>query len=257
MKPISSSHKPQPSAPKAKAGAAAGKDKAAPQPAKEKFDLFRVLHLRALLEPEKASDDNVEDEADTRARYRRLMLLINTQALAIGLLVGILIFAAPVMRPVHQYYSQSPTRERQDLVGLFAPNLTGRAIMSWATVSVTEVMTVGFGDFDRQIRKQRGRFTSQGWTSFQAALANKQLRQSFKSQQLVLTTVPADIPVIVGEGVNEQYGYQWVVEVPIIMTFVTNNNVSRKERSIIRLTIVRVPAQESVGGIAIETWDLL
>jgi hypothetical protein len=36
--------------------------------------------------------------------------------------------------------------------------------------------------------------------------------------------VPSKTPVIVTQGPFVEHGYKWVVEVPVIMTFVTNNN---------------------------------
>lgn len=221
-----------------------------------------VQRLRQLFEETEAIGDVIPDDADTILRHRRLVSLINAQAMAIGILALILIFAAPLLRPVNRYFSVNPgTKERRELVGLFVPNLTDQAILSWAATSVTEVMTLGFGDFDQQILGQRRRFTSEGWDSFRQALEAKKLRNDFKTKQLVLTTVPSGAPVIVWRGPDlesdSKNGYKWVVEVPVIMTYVTNNNVSKKDKKIIRLTIVRVPGRESVGGIAIRTWDLV
>jgi hypothetical protein len=72
---------------------------------------------------------------------------------------------------------------------------------------------------------------------------------------LVLTTVPSNTPIIVGQGVNPQEVYQWEVQMPVIMSYATNNNVINRKRSVITLTIVRVPADENASGIAIQGWS--
>ncbi len=211
--------------------------------------------LASLFGREENTEESVQDEADTSARHFLLLNLIKAQAFAIGILVGILIFGAPMMQPVYQYFAVTPEKKEKELVTLYSPNMTNRAILSWAATNVTEIMTIGFGDFDQHLRLQRRRFTSVGWESFQKALVEQKVRERFKARQIVLTTVPSDAPVIVSQGFDEKDTYQWTVEMPVIMTFVTNNDVSRKSRSVARLTIVRVPPSVNVGGIAIRNWS--
>jgi hypothetical protein len=219
-----------------------------------------------LLTRENFDEDVIADEKDTLRRHRRLLALVGMQSLAIAVMTVVMILSTPVLRPIyiykyralaerHKSFEEAPPPE--DLVPLYNPNLTNRALLSWAATSVTEIMTFGFGDFDRQLLSQRVRFTSDGWESFVVAVNKQKLRQEFKARQLILTTVPAEMPVIISQGDDPEYGYRWVVEMPIIMTYATNNNVTKKSRAIIRLTIVRVPGQESVGGVAIKTWDLV
>ena len=263
-----------PSSPPPVKSAATGAPKAPDGPSPDKAGGWKALlankkrwflplqSLRQLLAQEDSAEDVVADEADAVARHRRLIALISAQALAIGILSGIMILGAPVMRPVYKYKTVAQDNANSleqfsaDLVPLFNPNLTNRAVLSWAATSVTEVMTLGFGDFDRQLIAQRKRFTAQGWESFLKALIEQKIRNAFKEQQLILTTVPSDVPVIVAQGEDPEDGYKWVVELPVIMTFATNNNVTKKSRTIVRLTIVRVPGQDSVGGIAIKSWEV-
>ena len=72
------------------------------------------------------------------------------------------------------------------------------------------------------------------------AFLGAQIGDIFKKNQLVLTTVPRDTPVIVEQGENDDHIYEWTVQMPIIMTYATNNNLTRQEKSIITLTIVRL-----------------
>jgi hypothetical protein len=217
----------------------------------EKFPFLSLFYDDA------TTEDFLEDHIDFLARYQRLARLITAQSVAIGILTALMIFGAPVLRPVNKYSAITPGRAKQELVSLFTPNLTSQAILSWAATSVTEVMTIGFGDFDERVRFQRKRFTNRGWQSFQKAIMDQKLREAFKSRQLILTTVPSNTPVIVAQGADIENGYIWIVEMPIILTFVTNNNVSKKSRAIARLAIVRVPSTENVRGIAINSWNLV
>jgi hypothetical protein len=90
-------------------------------------------------------------------------------------------------------------------------------------------------------------------------MAKENVRDAFKSRQLVLTTVPTDSPVILARGADPLRGddYRWIVEMPVIMTYITNNNVLRRSHAIIRLTITRSPiSMDNIRGVAIKTWQI-
>ncbi|NBO20333.1 MAG: hypothetical protein EBV03_14150, partial [Proteobacteria bacterium] len=103
---------------------------------------------------------------------------------------------------------------------------------------------------------QLWRFTEEGRWSFIKAIGKENLLEEFRAKQLVLTTVPIDTAVITAQGVNEAKEQFWTVQLPVVMTYVTNNNVSRREKPIIELTIIRVPTWRNPQGIAIKTWTL-
>lgn len=227
--------------------------KTPPKPPKPPFAWFG---LRTYLTDDPFALDQVPNEAEDIARFRRMARILGYQALAIAVLIAALIFTAPLMQPFQHYFSLNPEKQLRPLVPLSEPNLTNQAILSWTATAVTEIMTVGFGDFDKQILSQRWRFTSDGWDSFLEALFRQGVRDAFRERQLVLTTVPADMPVITAQGLGPDERYLWRVELPIIMTYTTNNNVTKRERSIIQLTLVRVPSHENIGGLGIKSWRL-
>lgn len=227
-------------------------------------NILRKFPGKNFLEDDKISDDAVIDAEQDKARYQSLTKSIRTKSILATVLSALIIFGGPVMKPSYHYLAMLPREsdkpltpnEVMPLVPLSMPNMTHEAVLSWATTTITEIMTVGFGDFDKQIMAQRTRFTSLGWKSFLIAMRDGGMRDQFKKQQLILTSVPADTPVVVAEGPDEENTYQWQIEMPIIMTFATNNEVTKRQRSIIKLTIVRIPGKENIRGIAIKAWNL-
>jgi len=199
------------------------------------------------------------DERDYYPRHKKILTQIRRQSIMIGLLSILLLIMGPFLKPlhIHQAIFDTPDRKREELVPLTEPNLTDDAILAWATTSITEILTFGFGDFDKRILTQRNRFTDEGWDSFVNILLKRSWRDNFKSNQLVLTTVPSDEPVIVSKGFDEDMDYIWAVEMPIVMTFATNNNVSSAEGHVVRLVIRRVPAKDNVVGIGIKSWHMM
>jgi hypothetical protein len=202
----------------------------------------------------------IDVEVDENAEYvrrARLFKLIQIEALAIAVLSGILVLGTPFFRPIYQYYALDTQQNQKKLVALTMPNMTNRAVLSWATIGITEIMTMGFGDYLPHLNGQRYRFTPSGWESFSKAFDKQKIGQAFKKSQLVLTTVPSDTAVITKQGENERHVYEWHVQMPVIMTYATNNNVTRRESSFIELTIIRVSPAQNPGGIAIESWSIV
>ncbi|MDD5586606.1 MAG: DotI/IcmL/TraM family protein, partial [Alphaproteobacteria bacterium] len=183
------------------------------QKGKDKKTKIKIPYLDILrsLTSEFHAESVIADEKDSFLRHRRLMTLIGAQGLAIGILTVILILGAPVLRPIfiYKYKTLSPGNLTKELIPLFNPNLTNRAILSWTANSVTEILTLGFGDFAEQLVAQRKRFTADGWKSFLRALNQRKFQEAFKERQLILTSVPSDIPVIVSQGPDPDYDYRW------------------------------------------------
>lgn len=198
--------------------------------------------------------DVVANERVEKAHHDRLLKLVFTQTAVIFVLTFILIATAPFFRPYFLYYAVDTAGQVAPMSGLTMPNMTNQAVLSWSVTSVTEIMTIGFGDFERRLLSQKPRFTTTGWDSFVGAFLKQKIGESFKEHQLVLTTVPSNTAVILSQGQNKEGIYEWKVQVPVVMTYATNDNVTRHERTVITLTIVRVPTQESSSGVAIKTW---
>lgn len=225
---------------------------------------FWAKTFRGFLEIDQPDKDFILNVKVERARFKAAFNKVRRRAFIILVLVIVNIGAAPFLKPIHHHMAMNTERKTMPMVGLLEPNQTDQAILSWAATGITEIMTFGFGDFDSRILAQRSRFTKDGWTSFVDALLRQNLREGFKMRQLVLTTVPTDSPVIVAkgfaknkEGLEDEESYRWIVEMPIIMTYLTNNNVSSARKGIVRLTIVRVPSKDNIAGIGIKTWQII
>jgi intracellular multiplication protein IcmL len=197
------------------------------------------------------------DVRNAYGAFNQIKRRIHVQNWIIFGLVCFLALVIPFAKTIEIFFAVTPENKARKLLSLEMPNMTNRAVLSWATTSITEVMTMGFGDMDLRLPRQRVRFTSAGWESYMHTFNAMNIRENFKQSQLVLTTVPSNTPVIVWQGVNEDKVYQWVMQMPVIMTYATNNNVTRKDRGTVHLTIVRVPTQENFFGIAIKRWYLI
>lgn len=213
----------------------------------------------SLFRDEKVEEATIFPEpAAVIAEYQVLTKKIKRQNFIILGLLASIIFLFPVLRPIYKYQALGDDgKSSQRLVSLSMPNMTDQAVLSWAATSITEILTIGFGDFDRRILSQRPLFTPDGWEGFLKGIRQQNMVENFKLRQLVLTTAPANMPVIVGRGEDVDGLYKWLVEMPVIMTYTTNNNVTDRKRGIVRLTIVRVSPKQNPQGVGIKGWQLL
>ncbi|MCL2474127.1 MAG: DotI/IcmL family type IV secretion protein [Alphaproteobacteria bacterium] len=196
-----------------------------------------------------------EDEAIV-ASMSKLRKLINIQSwVIIGISVFLLIFL-PMMQTAYLFHARTPEGKEKRLVGIAAPNLTDKAIRDWAATSVTEMLTMGFGDLETKVMKNQKRFTEEGWMDFIKAFAVLNIRDAFRERQLVLMTAPSGPPVILQQQTDLDGIYKWIVQIPIVMTYITHNNVTRTERRTVILKISRVSPVENPGGIAIQSWRI-
>jgi intracellular multiplication protein IcmL len=203
-----------------------------------------------------ASSPKSLPEAKLFEAFNRLQARIHIQTWIVLALTAGLSCILPFSGTVYYYFAVTPDKEVRPLVGLDMPNMTNRAILTWASASITELMTMGFGDMDTTLPLQRSRFTQKGWQNYIEAFEALNVRYIFKHSQLVLTTVPSDTPVVAWQGLNSEKVYEWIVQMPVIMSYATNNNVVRRSHMTVTLTIVRVPSEEISSGLAIKNWGL-
>lgn len=138
------------------------------------------------------------------------------------------------------------------MVPLDQPNLSSPALMSWVAQAVTEVMTFGFNDYRRRLQESSRNFTKRGWESFTQALQRSRIIEMIEAQQQVLTAAPSGAPIMEQEGLVAGR-YQWVIQVPLILTYQAGAKVE-STKFLITVVVVRVPRLESPSGVGIEQW---
>jgi hypothetical protein len=203
-----------------------------------------------------SESDIVSNDVAEQAKRDRLLKRIHVQAILIIILTGLLILGMPFFRPLYHYSAVDTQHRQKQLIALTMPNMTNKAILSWSTTSITEIMTMGFGDYLPHLKQQRSRFTPDGWGSFSEAFDKEKIGDKFQKSQLVLTTAPCNTAVITKQSENERHIYEWTVQMPVVMTYATNNNKTEHQKTVIELTIVRVPSSQSPAGIAIDGWKV-
>lgn len=187
-------------------------------------------------------------------RHKKITRLVYIQSYIVAVLLVAIFLCIPIAQPIYTYIAARPDGKKMAMASMLVPNLTDQAVLSWSAKSITGLMTFGFGDVDKRIFSQKQKFTPKGWSGFVQGFLDQGVWEAFKSNQLVLTTAPADAPILVRKGPDVDGEYKWVVEMPIIMKYSTNSLKSTTTRVIVRLVLMRVPLDQNPDGIGIESW---
>lgn len=187
-----------------------------------------------------------------RDGYRVMQSIAVMQAVVICALVAIMAYVIHIHQPENRYFATTEDGRLVPMVGLNEPNLSTPALVSWAAQAATEVMTFGFNDYRRRLQESSRNFTRTGWNSFTKALGKSRIIETVESQNYLVTAVADSAPLIVSEGLKNGR-YQWIVEVPITVTYQAQNATQTKH-SLVRMLLVRVPRLESASGVGIEQW---
>lgn len=190
-----------------------------------------------------------------RDGYRVMQSIAVMQAVVICALVAIMAYVIHIHQPENRYFATTEDGRLVPMVGLNEPNLSTPALVSWAAQAATEVMTFGFNDYRRRLQESSRNFTRTGWNSFTKALGKSRIIEMVESQNYLVTAVADSAPLIVSEGLKNGR-YQWILEVPITVTYQAQNATQTK-RSLVRMLLVRVPRLESASGVGIEQWIAL
>lgn len=187
-----------------------------------------------------------------RDGYRSILKLAVFQSVIIIGLIGVMFFVVHIHQPENRYFATTEDGRLIPMVPLNQPNLSTPALMSWVAQSATEVMTFGFNDYRRRLQQSSKNFTRKGWESFTQALQRSRIIEMVESNQQVVTAAPRGAPILESEGLV-QGRYQWVVQVPMILTYQSGSK-TRSTSLLVTLVVVRVPRLESASGVGIEQW---
>ncbi len=187
-----------------------------------------------------------------RDGYRSLLKMTLAQSAVILGLVGAMYYIVKVNQPQHFYFATTEDGRLIPMVPLSQPNLSTPALMSWVAQATTEVMTFGFNDYRRRLQESSRNFTKRGWESFTQALQRSRIIEMVEVNQQIITAAPKGAPILQSEGLVAGR-YQWVVEIPIVLTYRSGAKTSNTGL-LVTVIIVRVPRLESANGVGIEQW---
>lgn len=190
-----------------------------------------------------------------RDGYRILMRVFFFETIVLLLMVVLGVGIVNTYKPENRYFATTEDGRVVPMISLSEPNMSHSAILSWVAQTTTETMTFGFNDYRQRLQSASQYFTRSGWVSFVAALDQAGTMNALATERQIISSVPAQAPVILSEGVKDGV-YQWVIELPMDVK-ATKGQDSSGVRQNVRLLIVRVPRLENKNGVAIQQWSIV
>jgi intracellular multiplication protein IcmL len=188
-----------------------------------------------------------------RDGYRLALRIAVIQSFIILALIGAMYFIINVHQPENRYFATTEDGRLIPMVSLNQPNLSTPALLSWVAQSVSETMSFSFSNYRRNLQESSRHFTRLGWESFSKALDDARVIESIIANSQEVTAVPRGAPILQSEGVSATGQYQWVVQIPVLLSYVSGSK-KNDQSWIITVVVVRVPRLESPNGVGIAQW---
>ncbi len=127
-------------------------------------------------------------------------------------------------------------------------------ILNFAARAVTNSLTYSFDNYRAQFQESQ-KFFSQpdGWNSFVDAVAKSKALDLVKNGRFN-SMATASTPVIVRQGPNASGSYEWIVQLPIRITYQSASEITGQS-NIVTVRLTRLPTYESPYGIAISQFN--
>jgi intracellular multiplication protein IcmL len=197
-----------------------------------------------------------------RTGYRTALRLVFLQLAAMIGIVWAMNTIHEVHQPKYKYFTITLDGRLITKIPLGQPSLSNPALMSWVSQAVTQVMTFSFSDYRRRLQDSENLFTKAGWGNFMKAIEGARILEMVRVNQQIVTAIPRGAPILTKQGcvgpgckpgVAGPARYQWTIQTPITVTYVSGNE-KLTENYLITTEVVRVDNLSIASGVAIEQW---
>lgn len=176
----------------------------------------------------------------------KVSLFLGLTTLALGAAVAYL----ATTRPEPRYFATTTEGQLLPLVPLDKPHQSAAEVSNFAVKAVTTSLTYDFANYRADFNNALQYFTKpQGWNQFVDAVQKSQMLDLVQTKRLNTTAV-ANNAVIVREGINSRGVYEWVVQMPIRVTYQSASQVTG-QNFILTVNIERLQTYESPYAMAI------
>lgn len=188
--------------------------------------------------------------ADT---YRMAFKTMTVIALILALTTALSVTAATYLaltKPEPRYFATSLGGKILPLVPLDQPHLSANEVVNYAIKAVTDALTYDFKNYRADFQQAQDYFTKpNGWNSFVDALEKSDQLTMVKKRRLNTTAIAQDA-VIVREGVNSNDVYEWIIQIPVRMTYESASEITGQDL-LVTVTMQRLQTYQSPYAAAI------
>lgn len=147
------------------------------------------------------------------------------------------------------YYGGLPDGKTFKLDFLERPNVSTRALLSWATLAATATYTLDFVNYQNSLENLKNYFTVAGYENFINALNTSGIISTISEKKLVLTAVAIGPAIVIAED-EIRGNHIWKIEVPLTVSYLSASS-EEKRNKLVTVIVTQVPTTEASKGIGI------
>lgn len=185
-----------------------------------------------------------------RDGYRKILGMVVASVL-INCVLAVGVFSLVTNPPPPRYFATSPDGQIIPVRPLTEPVYSTADILAWATNVGITAYSYDYVNYRSDLQALAGSFTSDGWTTFLAALEGSRMLDSVMSQKLVMTAVPTGAPIIKQQGLLNGR-YSWKIAIPMLVKL--TGSVALQQPVQIYMLIQRVSLVNNPKGIAVSSF---
>ncbi len=184
-----------------------------------------------------------------RSAYRRMSVI--ALCLLVVTVISVTIAAALALaKPEPRYFATTVDGRIQPLIPVDRPHLSANEVVTYAAEAVTRSFTYSFATYQQDFQDAQQFFTKpRGWNSFVEAIQKSGTLELVKNRRLNSTAI-AQRAVIVREGVNSEGVYEWIVQMPVRVTYQSASEVTGQNMTV-TITMQRLQTYEHPRAAAI------
>ncbi len=146
--------------------------------------------------------------------------------------------------------------EMVDVVTLPYPHQSIDSIVRWTQEAIMTSYTFTFSNFDQEVEQAEYYFTSDGYKQYLSALDAGKFRDEIIGKRLLVSLVPIQTPVLMGEPLYFNDTEIWQFGFVSVISYYGGRNVPPVKQKVI-VTVVRVPSYQNHKGLSISEFNIV
>lgn len=191
-----------------------------------------------------------------KSKLVKYLLISNAVIMTVALLSVLSAFVLSSKNKAEDRYFTIDEQMRViPIVASNQPFLSDAKLINWVNESVSEINTITFSSWRKEIQSNSDRFTKKAFSDFVTALQDSGNLSLIVKRRLNTIVSLTGAAVITQKGLDGGTGqFKWVLNVPFMINYEGESGVVQTQRLIAQIKITRVPTSESIQGVKIESY---
>lgn len=187
-----------------------------------------------------------------RSHWHLLILSLVSVYLVVATLFALDYASSPV--PVISFSTNS-ANEVARITANRDPKITELQAINWAENKSTQLLSLHFNNFRKQIAARSNLFTQDGFIKYKTVLNDLKTAPFIIKNSLIITAVVSDVPFL--DSIFSRDGRKnWRLEIPVKQTIYGANDTPRTKSLLVSITIEEAERSEVLSGLKIRTFNV-